>query len=467
MPGSQRADIVAKDGAAGPKDAAPVPTFDGYPVPPRGPRLERDMSIPTAAPERTAVPGLLRWCVHLLVAGLLVLTVLRGPPDPGRATLAVTLLAVLVGAIYLSGTSVAVLRRAGGATVAWLLVLLAVWVALLLLTPDAVYLAFPWFFLLLALLPRLAGLAAVAGTAVAAVAGFAWHQEAFTAAMVIGPVLGAAVAVATVWGYQALAAESEQRRQLIAELRRTRDELADAERQSGVLAERERLAREIHDTLAQGLSSIQLLLRAAGRTLAAGMPGVSADGVYGCATCTDRDIGRAADLVEQARSTAQDNLVEARRVVAALAPAGLQETSLAPALQRLSDTTSRLAGIPVTFRQEGVLGPLPTPVEVALLRIAQSALGNATRHAHASRIGVTLSGIGSTVTLDIVDDGVGFDTDVLNRPVEPGPDGGFGLRSMRSRAAELGGAVTVESEPGLGTAVAVSIDLARSGTGGP
>ena len=232
---------------------------------------------------------------------------------------------------------------------------------------------------------------------------------------------------------------------MIEQLQQTRAELAAAERQAGVLGERERLAREIHDTLAQGLSSIQLLLRAAGRDLPV------------------NDTGRTAELIEQARRTAQENLTEARRFVAALAPPDLQQSSLVAALQRLCDTTSQQRGIAVTFHQEGTLIPLPTPVEVALLRIAQSALGNTTQHAHARRAGVTLTIMDTVISLDIVDDGVGFDlADALSPAAASGPQGGFGLISMRSRARELGGIMTVESEPGQGTAVAVTIDLAHT-----
>jgi len=90
-------------------------------------------------------------------------------------------------------------------------------------------------------------------------------------------------------------------------------------------------------------------------------------------------------------------------------------------------------------------------------------LGNTTQHAQAGRAGVTLTVMETTVSLDIVDDGIGFDlVEVLAPRTAPGPEGGFGLISMRSRADELGGTLTVESEPGQGTAVAVTIDLART-----
>lgn len=212
--------------------------------------------------------------------------------------------------------------------------------------------------------------------------------------MVIGPVLGAAVAIATVFGYQALRVESEQRRRLILELDRTRSELATAQHRSGVLDERERLAREIHDTLAQGLSSIQLLLRAAGRSL---------DPERGV------DPVRAAGLVEQARQAAQDDLLEARRVVRALAPADLEESTLAAALERVCDTASARTGMEVTFHLVGQAPDLATPVEVALLRIAQGALGNTAQHSGATRADVTLTCMDAEVTLDVVDDGRGFD----------------------------------------------------------
>ncbi len=394
----------------------------------------------TSAP----VPASLRWGVHLLVAALLALGAGRSALTNAPGWPAVLILSAVVAVVYAIGPrwrSMSTSPRAAGA---WLALLLPAWVGLLVLTPDAIYLSFPWFFLLLYLLPRPLGLAAVLFTTAAAVAGFGWHQETFTAAMVIGPVLGAAAASATVFGYQAVQAESEQRRRLILELDRTRTELAAVQHRAGVLDERERLAREIHDTLAQGLTSIQLLLRAANRSL---VPGPAVDPV------------RASDLVEQARHAAQENLDEARRVVRALAPADLEESSLASALERLCDTTTARSGIQVSFHEVGQAAALPTAVEVALLRIAQGALGNVTQHAKARRADVTLTEMDAAVTLDIVDDGTGFDTlaPVTATPAVAGHRG-FGLRSMRSRAADLGGELSIESQRGQGTAVSVYFD---------
>lgn len=391
------------------------------------------------------VPAALRWGLHLLVAVLLLLAIGRSAAGRLPGWPAVVAGSALVGVVYGIGQAWTARARTPQGAGAWLALLLASWVVLLALTPDAIYLAFPWFFLLLHLLSRKVGLAAVAFTTAAAVAGFGWHQDTFAAAMVIGPVLGAAVATATVFGYQALQTESEQRRRLIIELDRTRSELAAAQHRAGVLDERERLAREIHDTLAQGLTSIQLLLQATLRALD---------------PSREVDATRAANLAEQARQAAQENLLEARRFVRDLAPGDLQESSLAGALDRLCETTTTRGGIQVCFHEVGRAPLLTTPVEVALLRIAQAALGNTIQHSRATRADVTLTSMDTEVTLDVVDNGIGFD---ISAPVPvtsvPAGGGGFGLRSMRSRAADLGGELSVESQPGRGTAVSVHFDL--------
>ncbi|MFF5503697.1 sensor histidine kinase [Streptomyces roseolus] len=374
----------------------------------------------------TPVLRALRLCLHLLVAGLLVLVAVRDRSTAGAV------LAAVVGGVYAAGAWLPAVRRSQRAAGGWLAVLALSWLALLWATPDALWLAFPLYFLQLHLLPARWSLPAVALTAGAAILSYVGHGAALNPGVFIGPLLGAAVAVATVLGYQALYRESEGRRRLIEELVTTRAELAAAERHAGTLAERERLAREIHDTLAQGLSSIQLLLRAAERALPAGSP--------------------AAGHIDRARRAAQENLAEARRFVRALTPPDLERGSLAAALERLCEPG---AGPRARFSVSGTPVELPTPYEVALLRIAQSALGNTVRHASASRVEITLSFMDASVTLDVVDDGRGFDP----VSVRPSSDGGFGLPAMRSRAESLGGTFTVESGPGQGTAVAVSLPL--------
>ncbi|MEV7796447.1 sensor histidine kinase [Streptomyces sp. NPDC087512] len=392
----------------------------------------------TTAPALTTTPRPLAWCLHLLIIGLLALaaarTLVDGRPHAG-ATVAV---AAVCGLVYAAGPLLPRVAASRRAAAWWLAAVGAVWLVLLALSPDAVWVAFPLYFLQLHLLPRRTGLAAVIATAAAAVTGFAAHQPAFSPAMAIGPALGAAVAVAVVWGYEALYRESERRRELIEELTATRADLAEAQHTAGVLAERERLAREIHDTLAQGFSSIQLLLRAAGRAL------------------PDRPDA-AAGHVEAARQAAVDNLVEARRFVAALTPPSLEGTGLADALERLCATTGARHRITARFHVTGDPVPLPTAHEVALLRMAQSALANTVRHADATTAEVTLRHLGDHVVLDVVDDGRGFDPGRL--PVPDPESGGFGLAAMRARMTALGGTLTIASEPGHGTALAARLPL--------
>ncbi|MFD5299161.1 sensor histidine kinase [Streptomyces mutabilis] len=381
----------------------------------------------------------LTWSLHLLVAGLLALAAVRAVSDGRPHAAAVVAVAAVVGLVYAVGPALEPVRSSRRAAALWLGAVGAVWLVLLALSAEGVWLAFPLYFVQLHLLSRRAGLTAVVGTAVAAIAAFAAHQGTFTAATVIGPGLGAAVAVAVVWGYQALYRESEQRRRLIEELTVTRADLADAQRAAGVLEERERLSREIHDTLAQGLSSIQLLLRAAERAL------------------PDRP-GSATTYVGQARRAALDNLAEARRLVAALAPPALDDTTLADALERLCATTTDRHRLDVRFRLTGRPRQLATAQEVALLRVAQSALANTVGHARAGHAEVALAYLDDSVTLGVTDDGVGFDPGAASAR---GPDdGGFGLPAMRARVHALDGTLTVESARGRGTALTARLPLA-------
>ncbi|WP_051807216.1 sensor histidine kinase [Streptomyces sp. NRRL F-2664] len=411
-------------------------------TPPAPPGACAPPAAPAAARPLTPVSKVLTLCLHALLLGLLGLAAARAVADSAPGAGWVVAVCALFAAVYAAGVRTPAVHRSPRAGALWLAGLGSVWAGLLALSPDGLWIAFPLYFLELHLLRLRWGVAAVAATACAAIGGFLAHSSAPTPGAFLGPLLGAAVAVATVLGYQALYRESERRRELIEELITTRAELAAAERGAGILAERERLAREIHDTLAQGLSSIQLLLRAAERALPQGAP--------------------ALPHIARAREAAQDNLAEARRFVRALTPPDLEHGSLAAALERLC------AGVPgprVRFSLSGRPRVLPTPYEVALLRIAQSALANVVRHARAGRAEITLTFMDASVTLDIVDDGDGFDPSAAAPGAGAGSggaalgDGGFGLPAMRSRAESLGGLFTVESDPGQGTAVAVTLPL--------
>lgn len=238
--------------------------------------------------------------------------------------------------------------------------------------------------------------------------------------------------------------QSVERRQLIEQLQTTRQELAEAEREAGRLAERGRLAREIHDTLAQGLISIVLLLEATEDAL----PPASAT---------------ARRHLEQALRTARENLGESRRLVWELRPESLATASLGEALQRQVQRLGEETGIGASATVTGRPRQLPADTEVALLRIAQEALANVRKHSGASRMALTLSYMEDETVLDVRDDGVGFDP----RECRARAGGGYGLRVMNERVHELGGQLTVETSPGKGTTVAVSLPEAGEVPAGP
>ena len=238
----------------------------------------------------------------------------------------------------------------------------------------------------------------------------------------------------------AISRQSEQRRDALAQLAATRAELAESARQTGVLAERERLARELHDTVAQGFASVVTQLESAEQALEP-FDGLRAP-----------DVVVAREHLGRARRTARESLTEVRRSVRALRPDLLEGSTLAEALDRLVREWSAEAGVPAETRVTGQPGPLSAETELALFRATQEALTNIGRHAAATRAVVSLSYLGGTVTLDIDDDGVGF-----TGPARPGLDRGFGLVGMRERVEAAGGELIIESSPGQGTTVAVSV----------
>ncbi|MGW6933139.1 sensor histidine kinase [Lentzea sp. NPDC054927] len=208
---------------------------------------------------------------------------------------------------------------------------------------------------------------------------------------------------------------------------RERAELADVSHEAGVLTERERLARDLHDTLAQGATSVLLLLRAA-------------------RTATDpvlRDHHLA--LAEQ---TTAENLAEIRALVAALTPAALNGAALPAALERLTARLGRELGLTASMKVEGEYRPLPPNSEVTLLRVTQEALANVRKHAHASNVTVSLD-YSSGVELSVTDDGRGFGPDTPH---------GYGLDGLRDRVRDAGGVFEIRSTPGEGVRVHVRLE---------
>jgi signal transduction histidine kinase len=233
----------------------------------------------------------------------------------------------------------------------------------------------------------------------------------------------------------AIIGQSTRRRQLIEQLEATQAELAAAERRAGILEERQRLAREIHDTLAQGFTSIVMHLEAADQAL-------------------PEDLDTLQKHLDRARGTARTSLEQARRVVHALRPHSLDQRSLPDAIERTAARWQEETGIPLTTTITGGPVPLHPDIEVTLLRATQEALANIRKHAQATAVQLTLSYIDDVVVLDIQDNGVAF-AGAAASPLS----GGYGLQAMRERAEQCGGSVTLESEPGEGTTVVVSIPI--------
>ncbi|MGW2604754.1 sensor histidine kinase [Streptomyces mirabilis] len=247
------------------------------------------------------------------------------------------------------------------------------------------------------------------------------------------------------------AQRSRERTETITELERTNAALQQAldenaalhaqllvqAREAGVADERRRLAAEIHDTIAQGLTGIIAQLQVVANT-----SDPEAARVH---------LGRASELARQ-------SLGEARRSVHNLAPVALEHDGLPEALKKTVADWARRTGVRADFTLTGTAEHLHEEISATLLRIAQEALSNASRHARAARLGVTLSFMGDEVTLDVRDDGRGFDPAAV--PGRTG-NGGFGLDGMRARAERVAGSLTLESEPGRGTAVSARVPLVR------
>lgn len=212
-------------------------------------------------------------------------------------------------------------------------------------------------------------------------------------------------------------------------------------REAGVADERSRLAAEIHDTIAQGLTGIIAQLQAVTAT-------------------AETDPALAGEHLARAAALARHSLGEARRSVHNLVPSALEHDDLPGALEKTVTTWSQRTGVRAEFTVTGTAEPLHDEVGATLLRIAEEALANAARHAGASRAGITLSYMGDEISLDVRDDGRGFDPAAL--PPYRGA-GGFGLGGMRARAERIAGTVEVETGPDLGTAVCARVPMVRQG----
>lgn len=259
---------------------------------------------------------------------------------------------------------------------------------------------------------------------------FAWVLDDAPAWRLTLPIAALIVGIVIWSGFVRADEENTELARVVDELRATRAELAVSEREKGVLEERTRVAGEIHDTLAQGFTSIVMLSRSLKRS------GIVETGL---------------DDIE---SVAADSLQSARRLVAAMGPPELDSVSLPDAMERHIIATWGDATV-THFEVVGEPRPLGSAGEVTLMRTLQEALLNVRTHAGASQIHVTLSYLDTCAVLDVVDDGAGF---------EPGHTanrgdltGGQGLRAIKHRVEALGGSFDIESTDGSGTAVSAQV----------
>lgn len=257
--------------------------------------------------------------------------------------------------------------------------------------------------------------------------GQVWQSLALTIGVIV---------LSIVFSYRLTSASDEnaQHRALIAKLEERQHEIAELSKQQGVSNERERIAREMHDTLAQGFTSIIALGH------------VVADEL-------DSEPVAAKQHIEMMMRTARENLNESRRIIAELMPGHLNESSLIEAIERIGDSVKEETGIDVSVMMTGSPRSGPANLEVAILRVCQESLSNVRKHAHARSVDINLGYASETVTLTVHDDGIGFSPETLSM--------GYGMQSMRSRLDNLGGQMQVESSA-FGTTITACFPFTTS-----
>jgi signal transduction histidine kinase len=383
-----------------------------------------------------------RWTPYALLAASAVMSLLNPEQEPGARVGTLVLVGVAAAWIRLGDTLAPVGRRRRQVhALVYLTGLLGL--ATLLMSRDTIFFVFAIAAFLQAGHVRPLPLVFVAtGSTSLSILYFTWggfptetgEAVAFAAVLAIQTVLiGFGVA-----GGEKLAELSEERRSTLAALEATmaqnaalQSRLVEQARNAGVSEERQRLAREIHDTLAQGLTGIITQLEAAEQR--------------------HDDLPAHRRHVRDATRLARESLTEARRSVHALTPGPLEHARLPAVLREHVASVGHRHGLTVHVEVEGWDANVPAEVEVVLLRVAQEALANVVKHADASFVGVTLSLLDDQVVLDVRDDGRGFRLD------RPRDRNGFGISSMRQRLTEVGGTLTLESEPGSGAAISAAV----------
>jgi signal transduction histidine kinase len=213
--------------------------------------------------------------------------------------------------------------------------------------------------------------------------------------------------------------------------------LYEQSRLSATLSERNRLARELHDTIAQGLTAVTMQLEAAQRGF-------------------ERDPARARARVTRAHQLAREALEDVRRSVWTLAAPLIDGRALGGALEDLTERFTARTGLPASYQHSGPPPPLDHAAATQVLRIVQEALQNVEKHARARHVDVGSELVGGELRVWVRDDGIGFAPEA---PPAAASGSGFGLLSLRERARLSGGTLQVASAPGAGTRIAVAIPV--------
>lgn len=410
-------------------------------------KTARAMSRRPWRERRMTASGAIRSGQVSITVGLIVIAAVRATAD-GVPLPWVVAIALVFAGWYLGGLILGDRTRDPALATWWLGGLALIWAGSVAVSSEFVWLAFPLWLLAGFILPLAWAVALSVLILVIVISAPLLHTGTTSYANVIGPLVGGLFAFGIARGYLELVRDGRERRRLIASLlaaqeetAQLQEELARTQRETGAGLERTRVSRDIHDTVAQSLSSIGMLART---DLAA----------------EESDQRRSLLQIEQ---LAREGLVDVRRIVDELTPVELEGSALGDALRRMLTRLHEETGIRTSLNIDDSIPGLTTAAEVALLRTAQSALANVRGHAGAQRVVVTLADVGDGVRLDVVDDGVGFDASRWSAKRPHRGDGGYGLRAMRARLRELGGDLDVESAPGDGVALSASLPLTRPG----
>ncbi|MFT4245755.1 MAG: sensor histidine kinase [Micrococcaceae bacterium] len=373
------------------------------------------MKSSTLTPMLKALQGLM----HVSFLILLGFATFYLTPQNRSSANATRIIGALVFVIYLVGAYLEFRESGKTKATIWIITLTLGWAALAYVNPMATYMVIPLIMLQLHALSLKPGVTLAIGSSLYVALVLLVFSN-YEAVEVIGPISVAIVGVIVGLLAKAMQDEVKNRQRLIDQLIATRNEVMAQERALATETERTRLAREIHDTVAQGLSSVVMLTN----------------------SMKNDDLSQKnKDKVELINSTAKENLTEARNIIKELKPAPLKEQTLVAALERICADS-----IIDTSCEINQTAKLPRSMETAILRIAQSLIANVNQHSQASKAKLTLKGSAKEAKLVVQDNGIGIKEAK-----------GFGLTTIEQRVSEFDGKTVIEVNEG--TKVSVTIPL--------